>query len=153
MNEDFNISLAAGSRESKTKSLSSRKRSGILKSMLIREPIKKRNFKLLLIVIFLFLFASAFQTVAWYFNIDGKYKFGFGLMVSLTLVFFEYLCLTKANQWGYRMFTIFQLGLLAELVNWVVFLTYLKFYRKEKIENKMWLSLGIMSIAIYIAYS
>lgn len=68
----------------------------------------------------------------------------------MIFVIFEYLCLIKANQWGFEIFTIFQLGLLAEFINWIVFLLYIKFYQKEKIVLKMWLSLIIMSIIMSI---
>lgn len=108
--------------------------------------------KLLIIVLILFILAATFQTFAWYLNIDGDYTFGFGLFLSLCLVFFEYLCLTKANQWGYSMFSLFQLGMIAELINWLVFILYIKFVKNEEIVWKTWLSLSIMIIAIIIAY-
>lgn len=85
-------------------------------------------------------------------NIDGKYTFGFGIFLSLVLVFFEYLCIVKANQWGYTMFSIFQLGMLAEIINWIVFILYIKFVKDEEIVWKTWVSLSIMIIAILIAY-
>jgi len=108
--------------------------------------------KLLIIVLILFILAATFQTFAWYLNIDGEYTFGLGLFLSLCLVFFEYLCITKANQWGYSMFSLFQLGMIAELINWLVFILYIKFVKNEEIVWKTWLSLSIMIIAIIVAY-
>lgn len=155
MIENFNPSLAHSrnviDKTSKIQQIHSLPR-GFSFTMITEKPKKIKNLRLLSIVILLFFFASIFQTVAWYFNVDGKYKFGFGLVISLTLVFFEYMCLTRANSWGYQMFSLFQIGLLAEIINWIVFLAYIKLYQKEEIEPKMWFSLLIMSIAIYIAY-
>lgn len=112
----------------------------------------KLDFKLLPTILILFILGSIFQTFAWYLNIDGAYSFGFGLFLSLSLVFFEYVCITKANEWGYTMFSIFQLGMIAEIINWIVFILYIKFVKDEEIVWKTWVSLSIMIVAILIAY-
>jgi uncharacterized protein (DUF486 family) len=106
----------------------------------------------MLIVIILFTLSSIFQTIAWYFNIDGKYAFFFGFSISMIFVVFEYLFMLPANTLGYTVFSIFQLSILIELINWTVFIVYIKYIRKEEVTLKGWIALLIIAVGVVVGY-
>ena len=70
----------------------------------------------------------------------------------MVLVVFEYLFLIPANSLGYTLFTIFQLSLLVELINWSVFILYLKYVKNEIITPKGWFALLFIAIGVVIGY-
>lgn len=129
------------------------KPSGALSSISFSLPEKKeKNFSIIFTIIVLFTLSSIFQTIAWYFNIDGKYAFFFGFLISMIFVFFEYLFMLPANSLGYTIFSIFQLSILIELINWTVFIVYIKYIRKEEITLKGWIALLIIAIGVVVGY-
>jgi uncharacterized protein (DUF486 family) len=126
--------------------------SGALSSVVFDMPKEKKYTSVILIIIILFTISSIFQTVAWYFNIDGKYAFFFGFSISMIFVFFEYLFMLPANSLGYTVFSIFQLSILIELINWTVFMFYIKYIRKEEVTLKGWIALLIIAIGVVVGY-
>ena len=128
--------------------------SGALSSIAFSMPEKKEKkyMSVMLIVIILFTISSIFQTIAWYFNIDGKYAFFFGFSISMIFVFFEYLFMLPANSLGYTVFSIFQLSILIELINWTVFMVYIKYIRKEEVTLKGWIALVIIAVGVVVGY-
>ena len=130
------------------------KQSGALYSISFNLPEKteKKYFSVIFTIIVLFTLSSIFQTIAWYFNIDGKYAFFFGFSISMIFVVFEYLCMLPANSLGYTVFSIFQLSILIELINWTVFMVYIKYIRKEEVTLKGWIALLIIAVGVVIGY-
>lgn len=110
--------------------------------------------KVFILILFLFSVSSLFQTLAWYHNIDkGMTTFWITFGTSMSFVVLEYLFMLPANQIGAQTFTLFQLGLLAELANWVVFLLYVAYVKKESFDWKCWVSITLITIAVIIGYS
>lgn len=110
--------------------------------------------RVFILILFLFSVSSLFQTLAWYHNIDrGMTTFWLTFGTSMSFVVLEYLFMLPANQIGAQTFTLFQLGLLAELANWVVFLLYVSYVKKESFDWKCWISIILITIAVYIGYS
>ena len=130
------------------------KPSGALSSIgfSIPEKKEKKYIWIIIVIIILFTLSSIFQTIAWYFNIDGKYAFFFGFSISMIFVVFEYLFMLPANSLGYTVFSIFQLSILIELINWTVFMVYIKYIRKEEVTLKGWIALLIMAVGVVIGY-
>lgn len=118
----------------------------------IPEKKEKKYIWIIIVIIILFTLSSIFQTIAWYFNIDGKYAFFFGFSISMIFVVFEYLFMLPANSLGYTVFSIFQLSILIELINWTVFMVYIKYIRKEEVTLKGWIALLIMAVGVVIGY-
>lgn len=118
----------------------------------VSEKKEKPYLSILFTVLVLFIISSIFGTIAWYFNIDGKYAFLYGFAVTMVLVVFEYLFLIPANNIGYTLFSIFQLSLLVELINWTVFILYIKYVRNEEVTQKSWLALVFIAIGVVIGY-
>lgn len=115
--------------------------------------LEKPAVSLLLTIIGLFIVSSFFQTLAWYYNIDGRLAFWTGFILSMGFVVMEYLCMIPANQMGYKFFSLIQLGIIVEFINWFVFILYVKYVRHEEITSRSWIGLGIMAIAIVVIYS
>lgn len=130
----------------------SRPSGGVSMSIVIPEKKSEKYISILFTIFVLFTISSIFQTLAWYFNIDGKYAFFVGFAVSIIFVLFEYIFMLPANSLGYTVFSIFQLSILIEFINWTVFIVYLKYIRKEKITMKGWIALVIIFIGVIIGY-
>ncbi len=107
----------------------------------------------LLVVIVLFAAASFFQTIAWYHDVEGKLPFVMGFMISMGFVVLEYGCMIPGNQLGSKMFSLVQLALIIEVVNWTVFLLYVKFVKKEEVTTNSWAGITVMALGVLLAYS
>jgi uncharacterized protein (DUF486 family) len=107
----------------------------------------------ILIVVVLFAGASFFQTIAWYHDVEGKMPFYLGFLISMGFVVLEYGCMIPANQVGAKMFSLVQLALIVEVVNWTVFLLYVKFVKKEDVSSNSWVGISVMALGVLIAYS
>lgn len=119
-----------------------------------KQPGKEEfMYNLFILIIVLFVVSSIFQTLAWYYNLDEKYSFGIGFAIAIVFVLFEYLFLIPANQLGYTMLNIVQLAMLAEVVNWLVFIIYVKYFRQEDVSTTCWVGISIMFIGVIVAYS
>ena len=51
------------------------------------------------------------------------------------------------------MLNIVQLAMLAEVVNWLVFVIYVKYFREEDVSTICWVGICIMFIGVIVAYS
>lgn len=109
--------------------------------------------RMIFILLFMFVTASIFQTLAWYYNVEGNLPFWFGIGITILFISMEYLFLIPANQISYRFFNLIQIGIMIEIIGWVVFTIYVKFIRKEEINNNTWIGLGVMALGVFIAYS
>jgi uncharacterized protein (DUF486 family) len=118
------------------------------------EPPTPKNYVVLIVVVcVLFFLGAIFQTLAWYHDVDGNSdSFLIAFSISMAFVFFEYIFVLPANSIGAKTLNLVQLGILSEIMGWIVFILYVKFIRKDKIDPKCWIGLGIMMIGVFVAY-
>jgi uncharacterized protein (DUF486 family) len=152
--EDFHPGLASAIIRDKQTIGHPIPQSGLARMAFVKEPGKDDfKYNLFFLVVVFLLLSSVFQTLAWYYNLDAQYSFWLGFVISMAFVFFEYIFLLPANQVGFRMFNIVQVAMLAEILNWFVFILYVKYFRKDSsISSNSWLGLSIMFIGVLIAY-
>ena len=152
--EEFNPALAMASVKSKKPIEHSLRKNSFGKLSTPKFIPQKKSSRLIFNVVFLFFISSIFQTLAWYYNVDNKFSFWIGFALSMFFVFFEYLFMLPANNMGYEVFNLVQLAMMAEIINWIVFIIYVKMLRKDdEIGKNCWLGLMMMMFGILIAYT
>lgn len=127
-------------------------------SMLKRNSANVPFRKKLLIVVgicILFLIASVFQNFAWYHDQTTKdhKPFLVVLGISLLFVFGEYIFMLPANRLGSEVFTIFELGMISEVIAMICFLLFIRYYDKTPLTWKHFLAVSLVicgSLVVYI---
>ena len=152
--EEFNPALAIASVKTKTPLEDTLRKNSFGKLSTPKFIPEKKSSRFIFYVVILFFVASIFQTLAWYYNIDNKFSFWIGFVMSMVFVFFEYLFMIPANNMGYQVFNLVQLAMMAEIINWIVFIIYVKVIRKnDEIGKNCWLGLMVMFFGILISYT
>lgn len=107
-----------------------------------------------LIPILLLLISNSFMTIAWY----GHLKFGgkpiwFFILVSWGIAFFEYCFQVPANRMGVKVYSPFQLKIMAEVMALVLFTVFAVFYLNEPIKWNYIVSFLFILGAVYFAFA
>jgi uncharacterized protein (DUF486 family) len=80
--------------------------------------------------------SNIFMTVAWYANLNPKFKswpLWLIILASWGVAFFEYLFMIPANRIGYSVYSVTQLKIIQEVITLTVFCVFAIFFLGEKI--------------------
>lgn len=105
--------------------------------------------------IFLLLLSNCFMIIAWYGHLKFKSTLPLlsAIFISWFIAFFEYIFQVPANRLGYGILTAYQLKLIQECINLIVFIGFATLYMGENFQIKYGISmlfiLAAMSVAFY----
>ncbi|HEY5068989.1 MAG TPA: DMT family protein [Candidatus Acidoferrum sp.] len=80
--------------------------------------------------------SNIFMTVAWYGNLNPKFKnspLWLVILASWGLAFFEYVFMIPANRWGSSVYSVTQLKIIQEVITLSVFCVFAILFLGEKI--------------------